>query len=390
MRNGHDKPIKIHLATKNNLQKPLPTPPPSLPLQFTPDPLDKILSFEHFIVLRDNVMTFQIFSNLVGFNPSTLTYNVSNTSLERYNPIFLYGEEGSGKTHLLSAVALAMQKQNISVLYVKAETFTDHMIKAIRQGQMALFRNTYRQADVLLVDNIEHFANKHATQEEFFHTFNTYHMAGKQLILTSRLPPKKLERIEPRLISRFEWGIPLPLFKLPKDQLPLLLLKKLKLLNLSLPREVSEYLLAMFDTPKLLSQALDMLSYKSHLNLDPDRQSTITLDSVKTIIHALVEEASGKKLSPDKILQAVSEMFDVKKEELLEKGQSKDIVFPRQLAMYAMRHQLQMPYLKIGRVFSKDHSTVMSSIKQITQGIKNKEPRIVNNLDDLERKLSNH
>lgn len=382
---NNDKPIKIHLQIKPSIVN---TPsiahaiPPTL--QFTLDPLDTILSYENFLLSKDNQLTFQIFSELVGFDLSTMDFHPSNISECHYNPIFLYGEEGSGKTHLLCATALAMQKQRKNVLYVKAETFTEHMIKAIRQGQMAAFRKAYRLSDILIVDNIEHFSNKNATQEEFFHTFNTYHMAGKQLILASNVPPKKLERIEPRLISRFEWGITLAITKLSKEKLPLFLLKKLKLLNLSLAREVSEYLLSMFQDPKSLAQALEILSYKGHL----DRNSPTTINVAKKILEPLLERVSDERLSPDKILHAISEIFDMNAEEILGKGQTKDIVFPRQLAMYVLRSKLQMPYLKIGRFFSKDHSTVISSIKHITNGIKNKEAKVLNSLEHLEKKIA--
>lgn len=385
LRNNNDKLIKVHLETKKSIIKPTSiTSTSPTPLEFPLDPLDNILSYENFLLSKDNQMTFQIFSELVGFDSSNMSFNSSKRLDGQYNPIFLYGEEGCGKTHLLCATALAMQKQRRQVLYVKAETFTEHMIKAMRQSQMAAFRKAYRLSDVLIVDNIEHFSNKNATQEEFFHTFNTYHMTGKQLILASNVHPKKLQRIEPRLISRFEWGITLTMSKLSKENMPLFLLKKLKLLNLSLSREVSEYLLSMFQEPKNLALALETLSYKQHLDKTPHS----SLDVAKRILEPLVETVSDKKLSPDKILHAVSEIFDMNAEEILGKGQTKDIVFPRQLAMYILRSKLQMPYLKIGRFFSRDHSTVMSSVKHILEGIKNKEPRILNSLEHLEKKIA--
>lgn len=385
LKTNNDKPIKVHLAVKKSITKPSSTliaAPTSF--EFALDPLDDILSYENFILSKDNQMTFQIFSELVGFDPSTRTFHPSKNIDCHYNPIFLYGEEGCGKTHLLCATALAMQTQHRQVLYVKAETFTEHMIKAMRQSHMADFRKAYRLSDVLIIDNVEHFSNKNATQEEFFHTFNTYHMSGKQLILASNLHPKKLQRIEPRLISRFEWGITLTMSKLPKETMSLFLLKRIKLLNLSLSREISEYLLSMFQEPKSLSLAIETLSYKQHLDKTPHT----SLDTVKHILESLIETTSDKKLSSDKILHVISEIFDMTLEEILGKGQTKDIVFPRQLAMYVLRNKLNMPYLKIGRVFSKDHSTVISSIKQIINGIKNKEPRILNSLEHLERKIA--
>jgi chromosomal replication initiator protein len=380
---NNGKPIKIHLQVKSSLTKPSSVPSsPSFSLAL--DPLDPALSYEHFILSEENLLTFEILSALVGFNPSTWSFSSSPQVQPPDNPIFLYGEPGSGKTHLLCATALAMQKQGKKVLYVKAETFTDHMIKAIRQGYMGAFRQAYRFSDVLIVDNIEHLSNKNATQEEFFHTFNTYHMSGKQLILASHVHPKKLDRIEPRLISRFEWGLTLPLSKLTAEKMPLFLLKKLRTLNLSLTREVSQYLLSLFQDPKHLSKALEILSYKEDL----DKTSPISLSIAKSVLKPLIEKTSEEKLSPDKILHAISEIFDMHVEEIVGKSQTKDIVFPRQLAMYIFRDKLRMPYLKIGRVFSKDHSTVISSIKHITSGIKNKEAKVLSSLEHFERKVA--
>ncbi len=378
--NNAMRPIKIHLNEPSSCLHQNPSTPSSS--QFLHDSIDPAFSYENFIPSKNNTFTFQILSELVGFDPSTGVFLNSTTSQDTYNPIVLFGDEGSGKTHLLSATTLALQKRKINVLYVKAETFTEHMIKAMRQGLMASFRDTYRLADMLIVDNIEHFSNKNATQEEFFHTFNSYHSAGKQIILGSNAAPKKLQKIEPRLISRFEWGITLALSPLSKAELPLLLLKKMKFFNLTLSREISEYLLSIFDHPKYLSQALELLSYKEHLH----KQVTV-IEDVRQITNSLIEKMPNKKLSSDKILCAVSEIFEKNLEDLLGKGQTKDVVFPRQIAMYLLRHKLKMPYIKIGNLFSKDHSTVMSSIKQITQSIKSKESKTLNSLEYLEKKI---
>lgn len=378
--NNAMRPIKIHLNEPSACLHQNPSTPSSS--QFLHDSIDPAFSYENFIPSINNAFAFQILSELVGFDPSTGLFLNSTTSPDTYNPIVLFGDEGSGKTHLLSATTLALQKQKINVLYVKAETFTEHMIKAMRQGLMASFRDTYRLADMLIVDNIEHFSNKNATQEEFFHTFNSYHSAGKQIILGSNAAPKKLQKIEPRLISRFEWGITLALSPLSKTELPLLLLKKMKFFNLTLSREISEYLLSTFDHPKYLSLALELLSYKEHLH----RQVT-TIQDVRQITNSLIEKLPNRKLSSDKILCAVSEIFEKNLEDLLGKGQTKDVVFPRQIAMYLLRHKLKMPYIKIGNLFSKDHSTVMSSIKQITQAIKSKESKTLNSLEYLEKKI---
>jgi chromosomal replication initiator protein len=386
--NSNGKPIKVKIDIDQNKVDPLQETSSVAPLQFILDPLDAYNTFENYILFEKNFLAFQIFSELVGFDPANHVYNEDEAVIGTYNPIFLYGQQGCGKTHLLMATALAMQKQKIEVLYVKAETFTEHMIKAMRIGQMALFRQTYRNADVLLVDNIDHFSNKTATQEEFFHTFNHYHTAGKQIILSSRFSPKKLEKIEPRLVSRFEWGICLDLEELPFEKLNLFFLKKIKQYDLCLTKDLKEYLLSSFTKPTHMAKALEMLAYKATLSSTYKKEHVMHLEEGRQIVASLSEATNNTKLSPEGILETISEIFDLDKEEILGKSQTKEIVFPRQLSMYLLRNKLKMPYLKIGKLFSKDHSTVISSVKHITQGVKNKESRILTRLENFEKKLA--
>lgn len=385
--NTNGKPIKIKIDIEQAKVDPLQETSSVAPLQFILDPLDPYHTFENYILFDKNFLAFQIFSELVGFDLTNHVYNEEEALIGNYNPIFLYGQQGCGKTHLLMATALAMQKQKIEVLYVKAETFTEHMIKAMRIGQMALFRQTYRNADVLIVDNIDHFSNKTATQEEFFHTFNHYHTAGKQIILSSRYSPKKLEKIEARLVSRFEWGICLDLEELPFDKLNLFFLKKVKQYDLCLAKDLKEYLLASFTKPSHMAQALEILAYKAQLSANYRKDLVMHLEEGRNIVASLFESTTSRKLSPEGILETVSEIFDLDKEDILGKSQTKEIVFPRQLTMYLLRNKLKMPYLKIGKLFSKDHSTVISSVKHITQGVKNKESKIITRLEHFEKKL---
>lgn len=385
--NSNGKPIKIKIDVDRNKVDPLQETSSIAPLQFSLDPLDSYNTFENYILFEKNFLTFQIFSELVGFDPVNYVYNEDAASLGSYNPIYLHGEDGSGKTHLLMATALAMQKQKIEVLYVKAETFTEHMIKAMRIGQMALFRQTYRNADILIVDNIDHFSNKTATQEEFFHTFNHYHTAGKQIILASKYSPRKLEKIEQRLVSRFEWGICLGVEELPYEKLNLFFLKKIKQYDLCLAKDLKDYLLSSFTKPSNMAKALEMLCFKATLSASYKKDLVMHLDEGRTILSSLLETTTNTKLSPEGILDTVSDIFDLNKADILGKSQTKDIVFPRQLAMYLLRNKLKMPYLKIGKLFSRDHSTVISSVKQITQGIKNKESRIVTKIENFEKRM---
>jgi chromosomal replication initiator protein len=198
LQNNNSHPIKVHLkaaSTEPSEKKPPKKKwEPSL-LKITSDPLDSFATFEHFAADGNNQIPYQ------------LLYNLEQGS---FNPIFLHGPTGSGKTHLLMAMA-AKTKQK--VLFVNAETFTEHVVQAIRLGWMQEFRNAYRKVDLLIIDDIHLFAKRTATQEEFFHTFNALNLEKKQIVLSSALPPHLLQGIEERLISRFEWGITLCLEK---------------------------------------------------------------------------------------------------------------------------------------------------------------------------------
>ena len=156
---------------------------------------------------ENNTIVYRLFCELTGYNPIAEKYEQPVVALGAFNPIYLWGGSGSGKTHLLMALTHAFKQRGLNALYARAETFTEHVVAAIRSSEMQSFRKAYRHVDVLLIDDVHVFARKDATQEEFFHTFNTLHTSGRQIILTSKCAPSLLQEIEPRLISRFEWGI---------------------------------------------------------------------------------------------------------------------------------------------------------------------------------------
>lgn len=211
--NNNHRLIKVHLSllqetdsapasSKKNVKPAYP------PLNFKADLIDPLATFEHFIPGASNQILLTFFNNLKEV---------------QYNPLFLYGPQASGKTHLLMACAHHLRSQGKSVYYVHAETFTEHVVQAIRGFQMQEFRNIYRHQDVLLIDDIHLLARRSATQEELFHTFNTLHVAGKQIIFTSLYSPSHLMDIEPRLVSRFEWGIAFSIEKLTIEEMKQLL-----------------------------------------------------------------------------------------------------------------------------------------------------------------------
>lgn len=364
--NNNNKRIKIHLSIANtpaksrekNKKEPPAVPASKFILSF--DEIDPYYTFEYFVQNEKNDLTFKLFNGLAG-------NELNDTELGTFNPIYVHGPKGTGKTHLLMGASHALRELGKKVIYARADTFTEHVVTAIRAGEMSVFRQTYRNIDVLIIDDAHVFSRKGATQEELFHTFNTLHLAGKQIILSANCSPSELQFIEPRLVSRFEWGIVLPLESLDKESLTRMVHKKMEALNFPLHSKIVEFLIETFTSnAKALSKAFEALILRSHM-----RQSshTLTLPVVKQMLSDLIQQEQQAVITPEKIIQKTVECFGIRSEDILGKSQNRDCVLPRQIAMYFCRHQLRMPFMKIGDLFAKDHSTVMSSVKVIQNGI---------------------
>jgi len=374
--NGNHRQIKVHLTVANttsvqskrrNKEK----KEGASPFQLVFDELNPAFLLDYFVFSNDNEMTHKFLNEL-----SCLSDN-GPTRLGTFNPIYLYGLSGSGKTHLLMSLADTFQKRGLKTLCVRAETFTNHVVSAIRAGEMSLFRQAYRNTDILLVDDIHLFSRKGATQEEFFHTFNTLHLEGKQIILSANCPPQELQLIESRLVSRFEWGIILPLKTVSDNGLVPLLMAKAKALNFLLPMKIADFLVDAFKTnTHTLVKALEALVLRLYL----DKEQTIhhlTVPSVKILLADLLVEALKSTLSPDQIIQAIAEHYGITAEDIKGKGQTKDFVLPRQIAMHFCREKLKMTFIKIGAFFSRDHSTVMASVKYIQKALEEESLTVV-------------
>lgn len=366
--NNNNKRIKVHLSianapqktqTKNKKDSPPPVPP-KFTLGF--DEIDPYFTLDLFVSNEKNSLTHKLFCGLNGENKS-----IPSTELGIFNPIYVHGPSGSGKTHLLMATAHALRAQDKKVIYARAETFTEHVVTAIRAGEMSVFRQAYRNIDVLIIDDVHGFSRKGATQEELFHTFNSLHLAGKQIILSANCSPAELQFIEPRLVSRFEWGIVLPIEPLEQDSLAQLLQKKMEALNFPLHSKIVTFLIETFNSNiKSLIKAFEALILRSHMR---QNSSTLTLTLAKQLLADLMQEEQRAIITSDKIIQKTVEHFGICSEDVLGKSQSRNFVIPRQIAMYLCRHHLKMPFMKIGDLFSKDHSTVMSSVKVVQKGI---------------------
>lgn len=395
--NNNFRPIKVHLTLSESL------PPPSTskflkkekeianpPIHFFKDKLDPAMTLENFIATDSNKIIFELFCELTGYNPTTQMLEDPKIPLASFNPIYLWGGSGSGKTHLLMAIADSFKKRGLNALYARAETFTEHVVAAIRGSQMQDFRKAYRNADILLIDDVHVFARKDATQEEFFHTFNTLHSSNRQIILSSKCSPAQLEEIEPRLISRFEWGISVHFEKLKQEDLKKVLEYRCKGLDFPLLNEVAQYLLQTFPNSRSLHKALEALVLRCHLGSNAEHKGnslSIDLQSAKRMLSDLSLEEQKCALTPEKIVAAISAVFGIRNEDLLGNSQAQGYSFPRQIAMYLCRQELKLPYQGIGRIFSRDHSTVMTSIKQIEKKIKESDRELLSYFSEIQGKL---
>lgn len=355
------RPIRVHFQSPPSLSKNAPLKEESVSFSVHADPLDPQFTLGHFIPFSQPCIPLQILSD-VASSPSP------------FNPIYLYGPKNSGKTHLLMGVAQALQKKGKRVFYVRAETFTEHVVQAIRLGIMQDFRKIYRDIDVLIVDDVHVFSKKNATQEEFFHTFNTLHTLGRFILLSSQVPPSQLREIEPRLVSRFEWGIVLNLEKANAEQI---LRKKAELWKISLSEELLQFLLTQFSRDPLL--ALQALALRS----EGKKTAILNVELATRLLKDLWEEEQKNAMTPEKIIKAVAAHYGIKGEDLIGKSQLREVVIPRQVAMYLCRQQLKLAFQKIGEIFERDHSTVMASIKRIQKGIEDKEKELLETLSSL-------
>jgi chromosomal replication initiator protein len=359
----------------------------SVPIFMLPfDELDPSCLFSQTAIGMSNELAAKI---LIGLSDS-LQIGSPLPEAYAYNPIYIHGAKGSGKSHLLMATANALKSKGIKVVYCRAETFIEHVISAIRAGEMSAFRQAYREIDVLIVDDVQAFERKAATQEEFFHTFNTLHLAGKQIILSGNTPPSQLQSIEPRLTSRFEWGIVLPVGTQTRDELMLLLNYKASLFDYKLSPKMITFLLDTFNSnSKSLMQALQALILRTHMKAGKGiaLSSCPTVQQAESLLSDLIAKETKAKLTPDKIVQEIAEHFGILPEDVLKKGQSRESVIPRQVAMYFCRIELKMPFTKIGQYFSKDHSTVMSSVKLVEAAINNQMIEISDPVKCIKRKI---
>lgn len=317
---------------------------------------------------------------------------VAESPGEIYNPLFLYGGVGLGKTHLMHSIAHFILENNpqTRVLYVTSESFTNELIEAIRNGNntaMTKFREKYRNIDVLLIDDIQFIIGKESTQEEFFHTFNDLHGAKKQIIISSDKPPKEIATLEGRLKSRFEWGLIADISSPDYETRMAILRKKEELDGLEkyhIPDEVMQYIANNIKSNiRELEGSLNKLIALSNLENKP-----IDIPLAAEALKDMISPDDNRAVSPELIIEVVSEHFNVPVAELKGKKRNAEIVLPRQIVMYLCRNMTDTPLKSIGALLGgKDHASISHGVKKIEQDMKTDEA--LNNTINIIRKKIN-
>lgn len=323
------------------------------------------------------------FDNFVVGNSNRFAQSASLAVAEApaysYNPLFLYGGVGLGKTHLMHAICNYIKDNNpdAKIAFLSAETFTNELINSIKDNTNQEFRNKYRNMDVLLVDDIQFIAGKTTTEEEFFHTFNTLREANKQIVLTSDRPPREIKTLEERLRSRFEWGLICDIQPPDYETRIAILRKKAQNENISVNDEILEFI-----AQKIKSNIRELegvfnrvMAYRGLINKE------ITLD---VAMEALKDygENTVKKITPEYIIECCAKFYKVKKEDIYSEKRNSDIVFARQASIYIIKELTNLSFPKIGAIFGKDHTTAIYAIKKMKQTI-DKDISIKINIESL-------
>ncbi|AOY75416.1 chromosomal replication initiator protein DnaA [Clostridium formicaceticum] len=294
---------------------------------------------------------------------------VAESPAKAYNPLFIYGGVGLGKTHLMNAIGhyILQHNPNTKVAYVSSETFTNELINSIRDDRNVEFRNKYRNVDVLLIDDIQFIAGKESTQEEFFHTFNALHESSKQIIISSDRPPKDIPTLEDRLRTRFEWGLITDIQAPDFETRTAILRKKAQMENIDVPDEVMLYIAKKIQSNirELEGALIRIVAYSSLTNSD------VTIDLASEALKEIFS-SKARQLNTSLIKEVISNKFHIKLEDLDSKKRTRAIAYPRQIAMYLTRELTDLSLPKIGEEFGgRDHTTVMHAHEKISNDIKN-------------------
>lgn len=329
------------------------------------------------------------FENFVVGKGSELAYAAAQAVTARpgeaYNPLFIYGGVGLGKTHLIQAVGntLLRKNPNLNIMYVSAEKFSNDFISSIKEGAAKDFQNRYRHIDLLLIDDIQFIAGKDRTQESFFHTFNELHQQNKQVILTSDRPPKAIPALEDRLKSRFEWGMIADISAPDFETRTAILEKKCAEKNFPLPIKVLEVIAANVQSNiRELEGALNKIMVFHQLkNISP------TVESVKLLLSSVSSVSNRRSLTPGQLVEIVGQFYAIEHDEIIGKNREKKVSMPRQIIMYLMREELKMSYPAIGEELGgRDHTTAMHAHEKVSHEIEN-DLRLKQEIELLKQRL---
>ena len=311
---------------------------------------------------------------------------VAESPAKAYNPLFIYGGVGLGKTHLMHAIGHYVLKNNpnAKVVYVSSEKFTNELINAIKDDKNEEFRSKYRNVDILLIDDIQFIAGKERTQEEFFHTFNALHDANKQIILSSDRPPKEIPTLEDRLRSRFEWGL-IADIQVPDFETRMAILKKkADVEKLSVANEVMVYIATKIKSNirELEGALIRIVAYSSLTNRE------ITVDLASEALKDIISKKQGKHITIEIIQDIVASYFNLRVDDLKSQRRTRNVSYPRQIAMYLSRKLTDMSLPKIGEEFGgRDHTTVIHAYEKISDNL-NRDETLQHTIDDLTKKLT--
>lgn len=313
---------------------------------------------------------------------------VSESPAQSYNPLFIYGDSGLGKTHLLHAIGHYSRElfPEIRVRYVSSEDFTNDFINSIANNQGAQFQDRYRNVDVLLVDDIQFLEGKAETQEAFFHTFNTLHSHNKQVVITSDVQPKQLRGFEERITSRFEWGLLTDIQAPDLETRIAILRKKAQRENLDVDDPILEFIASKFSS-NIRELEGTLIRVTAYANLNRQR---IDMTLVKTVLKDLISIDSDNEVQPTDIISRTAEYFDLSVDELYGPSRAQQIALARQIAMYLCRELTQLSLPKIGQLFGgRDHTTVMYAHKKIAQLITERRS-VYNQVTELTTRVRQH
>jgi chromosomal replication initiator protein len=327
------------------------------PAQSFGTPLNDRYTFVRFVVGSNNQL------------PNAACRAVAEAPARMYNPLFIYGGVGLGKTHLMHAIghALLDRDRDTRVAYVSSERFTNDLIASIQEGRMAEFRRRYREVDLLLLDDVHFLGEKERTQEEFFHTFNALHEAKRQIVMTSDRPPKEIPGLEDRLVSRFEWGLVADIKPPDFETRVAILRKKAEDDQIQLGDEVLDFIArnCRSNVRELEGAIIKLLAYSSLTRRE------VTTDLAREALGGVLLEGPRQQITADVIRQKVAVEWGVSVEGLSSKRRTKELTVPRQVAMYLIRELLDLPLVEIGRHFGgRDHSTVIHSINKVEEDLR--------------------